>query len=213
VEAWYAGSSGHKALANVLVGDVNPTGKLAMTFPKSEADLPHPVIPTLSKEDEGQGTGAENGPTHVASKYTVTYDEGVKVGYKWYEAEHKEPLFPFGFGLSYTTYAYSNLKTDSAQRTVSFAVKNTGKRAGSEIAQVYATLPEAAGEPFKRLVGWQRVDLAAGESKTVTVALDARVMSIFDEQKNGWSLLPGAYKVVVGPSSAETPLNATLQVQ
>jgi beta-glucosidase len=213
VEAWYAGSSGHKALANVLVGEVNPTAKLAMTFPKSEADLPHPVIPTLSKEDEGQGTGAENGPTHVASRYTVTYDEGVKVGYKWYEAEHKEPLFPFGFGLSYTTYAYSNLKTDNAQRTVSFAVKNTGKRAGSEIAQVYATLPEAAGESFKRLVGWQRVDLAAGESKTVTVALDARVMSIFDEQKNGWSLLPGAYKVVVGPSSAETPLNATLQVQ
>jgi beta-glucosidase len=213
VEAWYAGSSGHKALANVLVGEVNPTGKLAMTFPKSETDLPHPVIPTLSKEDEGQGTGAENGPTHVASKYTVTYDEGVKVGYKWYETEHKEPLFPFGFGLSYTTYAYSNLKTDNAQRTVSFAVKNTGKRAGSEIAQVYATLPEAAGEPFKRLVGWQRVDLAAGESKTVTVALDARVMSIFDEQKNGWSLLPGAYKVVVGPSSAEAPLNATLQVQ
>jgi beta-glucosidase len=213
VEAWYAGSSGHKALAGVLVGDVNPTGKLAMTFPKSEADLPHPVIPTLSKEDEGQGTGAENGPTHVESKYTVHYDEGVKVGYKWYEAEHKEPLFPFGFGLSYTTYAYSNLKTDNAQRTVSFAMKNTGKRAGSEIAQVYATLPEAAGEPFKRLVGWQRVDLAAGESKTVTVALDARVMSIFDEQKNGWSLLPGAYKVVVGPSSGETPLNATLQVQ
>jgi beta-glucosidase len=213
VEAWYAGSSGHKALANVLVGEVNPTGKLPMTFPKSEADLPHPVIPPLSKEDEGQGTGAENGPTHVASKYTVQYDEGVKVGYKWYEAEHKEPLFPFGFGLSYTTYAYSNLKTDNAQRTVSFAVKNTGKRAGSEIAQVYATIPEAAGEPFKRLVGWQRVDLAAGESKTVTVALDARVMSIFDEQKNGWSLLPGAYKVVVGPSSAETPLNATLQVQ
>jgi beta-glucosidase len=213
VEAWYAGSSGHKALANVLVGEVNPTGKLPMTFPKSEADLPHPVIPPLSKEDEGQGTGAENGPTHVASKYTVQYDEGVKVGYKWYEAEHKEPLFPFGFGLSYTTYAYSNLKTDNAQRTVSFAVKNTGKRAGSEIAQVYATLPEAAGEPFKRLVGWQRVELAAGESKTVTVALDARVMSIFDEQKNGWSLLPGAYKVVVGPSSAETPLSATLQVQ
>ena len=89
------------------------------------------------------------------------YDEGLKVGYKWYESEHKEPLFPFGFGLSYTTYAYSNLKIDSAKRTASFAVKNTGKRAGTEIAEVYAILPEAAGEPFKRLVGWQRIELAA----------------------------------------------------
>ena len=79
--------------------------------------------------------------THVQSKYTVHYDEGAKVGYKWYESEHKQPLFPFGFGLSYTTYAYSNLKTDNAQRTVSFAVKNTGKRAGAEIAQVYADTP------------------------------------------------------------------------
>lgn len=213
VEVWYAGSSGHKALANVLTGEVNPSGKLAMTFPKNDADLPHPVIPPLSAEDEGQGTGAENGPTHVASKYTVHYDEGLKVGYKWYESEHKQPLFPFGFGLSYTTYDYSNLKTDNAQRTVSFAVKNTGKRAGAEIAQVYATLPETAGEPFKRLVGWQRIELAPGESKTVTVAVDPRVMSIFDEQKNAWSLLPGAYKIFVGPSSGETPLNATLQVQ
>ena len=213
VEAWYAGSSGHKALANVLTGEVNPSGKLAMTFPRSDADLPHPVIPPLSPEDEGQGSGVENGPAHVQSKYTVHYDEGVKVGYKWYESEHKQPLFPFGFGLSYTTYAYSNLKTDTAQRTVSFAVKNTGKRAGAEIAQVYATLPEAAGEPFKRLVGWQRIELAPGESKTVTVAADPRVMSVFDEQKNAWSLLPGAYKIFAGPSSSETPLNATLQIQ
>jgi beta-glucosidase len=213
VEAWYAGSSGHKALANVLVGEVNPTGKLAMTFPKNDADLPHPIIPPLSAEDEGQGTGAVNGRAHTESKYTMHYDEGLKVGYKWYESEHKEPLFPFGFGLSYTSYAYSNLKADNTQRTVSFAVKNTGKRAGTEIAQVYATLPEAAGEPFKRLVGWQRVELAPGESKTVTVPVDPRVLSIFDEQKNAWSLLPGSYKIFAGPSSSETPLNATLQVQ
>jgi beta-glucosidase len=213
VEVWFAGSSGHTALANILAGDVNPSGKLAMTFPKSEADLPRPVVPPLPAEDAGQGTGVENGPTHIASKYMVHYDDGLKVGYKWYESEHKEPLFPFGFGLSYTSYAYSNLKTDDAQRTVSFAVKNTGKRAGAEVAQVYATLPEAAGEPFKRLVGWQRIELAPGESKTVSVTVDPRMMSIFDEQKNGWSLLPGAYKICVGPSSDQTPLNATLQVQ
>ena len=213
VEAWYAGSSGHRALANVLVGEVNPSGKLAMTFPKTEADLPHPVIPPLSREDEGAGSGAVNDRAHPQSKYTVHYDEGLKVGYKWYESEHKQPLFPFGFGLSYTSYKYSDLKTDNAQRTVTFAVKNTGKLAGTEIAQVYATLPDAAGEPFKRLVGWQRIDLAPGESKTVTVALDPRVMSIFDEQTNAWSLLPGTYNILAGPSSRETPLKATLQIQ
>jgi beta-glucosidase len=213
VEAWYAGSAGHKALANVLSGDVNPGGKLAMTFPKSDADLPHPIIPPLAPEDEGQGTGVENGRPHSESKYAMNYDEGAKVGYKWYESEHKEPLFPFGFGLSYTSYTYSNLKVDNGQRTVSFAVKNTGKRAGTEIAEVYATLPDAAGESFKRLVGWQRIELAPGESKTVTVAVDPRVMSIFDEQKNAFILLPGAYKILAGPSSSETPLNATLQIQ
>ena len=213
VEAWYAGSSGHKALANVLVGEVNPSGKLAMTFPRSDSDLPHPVIPALSPEDEGAGSGSVNDRARIESKYTVHYDEGLKVGYKWYEAEHKEPLFPFGFGLSYTTYAYSNLKTNNAQRTVSFDVKNIGKRGGTEVAQVYATLPEAASEPFKRLVGWQRIELAPGESKTVTVEVDPWVMSIFDENINAWSLLPGVYKIFAGPSSSETPLSATLQIQ
>jgi beta-glucosidase len=213
VEAWYAGSSGHIALANVLTGEINATGKLPMTFPKSEQDLPHSTIPVLTKEDEGQGTGAVNGRTHVESKYSVHYDEGVKVGYKWYEAEHKQPLFPFGYGLSYTTYAYSDLKTNGAQKTVSFAVKNTGKRAGAEIAEVYATLPDAAGEPFKRLVGWQRVELAPGESKTVSVTVDPQMLSIFDEQKNGWELLPGEYTILAGPSSAETPLKGGFQLQ
>jgi beta-glucosidase len=135
------------------------------------------------------------------------------VGYKWYEAEHKQPLFPFGYGLSYTTYAYSDLKTDGAQKTVSFAVKNTGKCAGAEIAEVYATLPDAAGEPFKRLVGWQRVELEPGESKTVSVTVDPQMISIFDEQKNGWELLPGAYTILAGPSSAETPLKGAFQLQ
>ena len=212
VEVWYAGSAGHTALANVLTGEVNPTGKLAMTFPKSEADLPRPMIAVLSPEDEGAGSGAVSDVAHTQSKYKVDYTEGAKVGYKWCEAEHKEPLFPFGYGLSYTTYAYSDLKTDEAQKTVRFAVKNTGRRAGTEIAQVYATLPNAAGEPFKRLVGWQRVELAPGESKTISVAIDPRAMSIFDEQKDSLILLPGAYKIAAGPSSRDTPLSGTLEV-
>jgi beta-glucosidase len=213
VEAWYAGSRGHIALVNVLTGEVNATGKLAMTFPKSEQDLPRTVIAPLSKEDEGQGNGAVNGPDHMQSKYSVSYDEGMKVGYKWYEAEHKQPLFPFGFGLSYTTYSYSGLKTDSGQKTVSFEVKNTGKRAGTEIAEVYAMLPDAADEPFKRLVGWQRVELGPGESKTVSVTVDPQMLSIFDEQKNGWQLLKGKYPILAGPSSEDTPLKGTIEVQ
>lgn len=143
VEAWYAGSSGHTALANVLLGKVNPSAKLPMTFPMSESDLPHPTIPPLMREDEGQGTGAVNGPAHVQSKYSVTYNEDSKVGYKWYQAEHKPVLFPFGFGLSYTTYSYSDMQVEKngQQHSVHFKVKNTGARAGTEIAQVYVALP------------------------------------------------------------------------
>jgi len=212
VEVWYAGSHGHIALANVLTGKVNPSGKLAMTFPHSEQDLPHPTIPQLAKEDRGAGSGAVNDRARTASHYSVTYDEGAKVGYKWYEAEHKQPLFPFGYGLSYTTYAYSGLKTDSAAKTVTFTVKNTGKRAGDEIAQVYATLPTASGETFKRLAGFERVTLAPGESKTLTITLNSQALSIFDEQKEALQLLPGAYKVVAGSSSANTPLEGTLNL-
>ncbi len=207
VEAWYAGSAGHKALANILVGDINPSGKLPMTFPKSEKDLPRPVIPPLPTEDQRLQTG--NSSTHVSS-YTVHYDEGPEVGYKWYEAQHKQPLFPFGFGLSYTTYAYSGLSIDPTAKTVTFTVKNTGKQTGTEIAEVYAKLPKGADESFKRLAGWSRVTLAPGESKTVTVAIDPRVLKTFNEVDNRWNLASGEYGVFVGPSSDKTLLTGSL---
>jgi beta-glucosidase len=121
------------------------------------------------------------------------------VGYKWFEAEHKQPLFPFGYGLSYTTYAYSALKADANTRTVSFTVTNTGRRVGAEVAQVYVMLPSAAGEPFKRLIAWERVQLKAGESKTVTLPLDPLYLSIFNAGKDGWELVAGDYKAFVGP--------------
>jgi beta-glucosidase len=212
VEAWYAGSAGDVALANVLTGAVNPSGKLAMTFPKSERDLPRPVIEPLSAEDEGQGANAVNAGTRV-SKYSVRYDEGAKVGYKWYEAEGKQPLFAFGFGLSYTTYAYSDLRVDAATNSARFTVKNTGTRAGDEVAQVYARLPKGFDEGYKRLAGWSRIALAPGEAKTVTVPLDARVLQIFDEPSESWHRVPGDYQVFVGPSSAATPLVATLPLR
>ena len=200
VEAWYAGSAGHKALANVLVGDVNPTGKLAITFPRSEKDLPHPVI---SPPPEGSR----------AWNYAVHYDEGPEVGYKWYEAEHKQPLFAFGYGMSFTSYAYSGLSVDSTAKTARFTVKNTGKRAGTETAEVYAKLPKGADESFRRLVGWKRITLAPGESQTVTVAIDPRVLQTFDEANDGWNLAPGNYQVLVGASSDNTPLSASLLVR
>ena len=202
VEAWYAGSAGHKALANVLVGEVNPTGKLAITFPRSENDLPHPVIPPLPARDQ-------------ALSYEVHYDEGPEVGYKWYEAQHKPPLFFFGFGLSYTSYAYSNLSVDSNAKAVRFTVKNTGKRPGTEIAEVYAQLPQSSGDEssYKRLIGWRRVTLAAGESQNVTVAIDSRALKTFDEAHNSWDFGPGNYKVFVGGSSDKTPLTGSLVVR
>src|SRR6201997_65074 len=129
VEAWYAGSSGHKALADVLVGDVNPSGKLPLTFTSSEAELPHPEPPKIPAESQPHaGDVADNGaPSSNASSHTgyaVHYDEGAAVGYKWFEEQHKKPLFAFGFGLSYTTYTYSGLSVDSGTKTVRFTVKN-----------------------------------------------------------------------------------------
>jgi len=208
---WYPGIGGAQAIANILFGDVNPSGKLPITFTKSEADLPHPKIPGAGVLEKMR---AEHQPDwKPLPPFDVNYTEGAKAGYKWFDAENKQPLFPFGFGLSYTTFHYSDLKVDDKQRQVTFTVKNTGSRAGAEIAQVYAQLPAAAGESYKRLVAWQRIPLAAGESKTVKLPLNAKYLSIFDEKKNNWSLLPGEYKILVGASSRETPLNAALHVQ
>jgi len=192
---------------------VNPTGKLPVTFAKSDTDLPHPQIPGLvpppppSATPEA-GRGGRGGRGRMAP-FDVDYSEGLKVGYKWFDAEKKDPLFAFGHGLSYTTYAYSGLK--AGIDTVTFTVRNTGKRAGAEIAQVYAALPSAAQEPPKRLVAWDRIPLAPGESKTVTLAIDPKFLSIFNEQKDGWELLPGEYQFLVGGSSRSTPLTATVK--
>lgn len=214
LEAWYAGSRGHIAVANVLFGDVNPSAKLPVTFPASVQDLPHPVIPPLTKEDEGQGNGADNGPTHQQSKYSVHYDEGLKVGYKWYDAENKAVLFPFGYGLSYTTYRYSALQLKPGAKTaVTFTVTNSGQRDGDEIAQVYAMLPAAAQEPPKRLVGWTKVHLKPGESREVKVEIDPQFLQVFDEAGNSWKQVPGQYTFAVGGSSKDLPLKQQLTLE
>jgi beta-glucosidase len=212
VEAWYAGSSGHKALANVLVGEVNPSGKLAITFPKSEQDLPHSVIPQPPPHLRGQGSAPVNAGA-PPSNYAVHYDEGAEVGYKWFQAEHKTPLFPFGFGLSYTSFAYSALSVDSAAKTARFTVRNTGTRAGTEIAEVYATLPKGSDETFQRLAGFARITLDPGKSQTVTVSIDPRVLQTYDETAARWNLATGSYQILVGPSSGNTPLTGSLLVR
>jgi beta-glucosidase len=206
VEIWYPGIRGGEALANILFGDVNPSGKLPMSFAKRDADLPHAKVP-----------GIELMPLRGVRNllpFDIDYTEGLKVGYKWFDAEDKEPLFAFGHGLSYTTFAYSGLKATlgpgNAAAEVSFIVRNTGDRAGAEIAQVYAALPAAAQEPPKRLVGWEKVALAPGESKEVRVRIESKFLSIFSEQKNDWDLLAGTYRFLVGGSSRNTPLGVSV---
>jgi beta-glucosidase len=215
VEGWYAGSSGSDAVANVLFGDVNPSGKLPLTFPRSEADLPHPTIVKPPRESRPNYMQAEPWRQIAAGlpPFQVTYDEGVKVGYKWYDAEKKPVLFPFGFGLSYTTYAYSNLKvTPGKNPTVTFTLKNTGKRDGAEVAEVYASLPASTSEPPKRLVGFSKVALKAGESKDVTIEVNPKYLSIFNVEQNGWQLVPGEYSFMVGGSSESLPLKQAISL-
>jgi beta-glucosidase len=146
--------------------------------------------------------------------FETYYDEKLKVGYKWYDAEKKPVLFPFGFGLSYTSYAYSGLTVKNGDGlTVSFSVKNSGERAGTEIAQVYSSLPDAAGEPPKRLIGWARVELAAGESKEVTIPVDRDRLTVFDEATDQWKFVPGGYTIMAGGSSQDLPLHQQLTLQ
>jgi beta-glucosidase len=215
LEAWYGGSDGANALGNVLFGTVNPSGKLPNTFPKSEADLPHPTV-TQPPPESAHFSGPMSPEKWAMGlpPFQVTYDEGVKVGYKWYDAEKKPVLFPFGYGLSYTSYGYSGLKVTREDKVkATFTLANTGARAGAEIAEVYATLPASANEPPKRLVGFSKVTLAAGEKKTVTVEIDPKYLSIFDEAKDGWTLLPGDYTILVGGSSQDLQLKATITIK
>jgi beta-glucosidase len=216
LEAWYPGIRGADAIANILFGDVNPSAKLPVTFPRAEADLPHP---RLTKEPPPTGEADmvplfPGAPWRVnRRRFEIDYNEGLKVGYKWYDAEGKQPLFAFGYGLSYTSYAYSNLKVMQGQALkVTFNVKNTGVRPGAEIAQVYVSLPASAGEPPKRLVAWDKVQLAPGQVKKVTLTLDPHFLSIFNVDKAGWELVPGDYKVWVGSSSRNLPLSETVKI-
>ncbi len=211
LEAWYAGSKGADAVADVLFGDVNPGAKLPLTFPRSVADLPHPTL--IKPPAPVGGAGQEVKPEDAKAIFSVHYDEGVKVGYKWYDAEKKPVLFPFGFGLSYTTYKYSGLKvTAGKEPSVQFTVMNTGSRAGAEVAEVYVSLPASAQEPPKRLAGWSKVMLKPGESRQVSLTINPRELSIYDEATDAWKQLPGGYTFMVGGSSQDLPLQKQIDL-
>jgi len=212
VESWYPGIGGGEAIANVLFGRVNASGKLPVTFAASESDLPHPHVTGLTERTGNNGASAATArdqPRDFAVDYNV---EGMGVGYRWFQQKKLQPQFPFGFGLSYTRFDYSNLKVADEAKSVSFELRNTGARAGDEIAEVYVTLPDAAGEPFRKLVGWKRVALAAGASQTVEVPLDPLYLSIYSTSKKGWTRPGGEFLIEVGGSSAQLPLHQTLRL-
>lgn len=213
LEAWYPGIGGGQAIANILFGTVNPSGKLPITFPRTESDLPNPEVFGVNKKEGDAGLPEHWSPKRNQTSFPADLKEGARVGYKWFDSENKQPLFPFGYGLSYSTFRYSQLKVDAEAKTATFALENTSKVAGTEIAQVYVELPSASGEHFRRLAGWQRVTLAAGEKKTVSVSLERLALASFDEKADDWKWLPGRYTVYAGGSSRELPLKVSVSMR
>jgi beta-glucosidase len=191
LDAWYPGQTSGRALASVLFGSVDPSGHLPVTFPTSLSDMP------TSAKARFPGV---NGKVH--------YSEGIFVGYRWYDANNVTPLFPFGYGLSYTTFGYSDLQIGQAKingvstEQVTATVTNTGTQAGSDVAQLYLGDPAGAGEPPRQLVGYQRVTLAPGQSTQVTFDVTPRDTWWWDQAGGGWSQTAGTYQVYVGDSSA-----------
>jgi beta-glucosidase len=216
LESWYPGIGGGQAVANILFGRVNPSGKLPVTFPAADNDLPHPSITGMTEQmmnfRRDAGTTPHSEPRVQPKPFDVDYNvEGMAVGYRWFQEKNKQPLFPFGFGLSYTQFAYSNLKVDSDAKSVSFDLSNTGAQAGDEIAEVYVTLPDSAGEPFRKLAAWKRVSLAAGASQRLKITIDPLYLKIYSTADGGWRRPTGDSLIEVGGSSANLPLRQVLR--
>ena len=209
LSAWYPGIGGGEAIADLLFGIVNPSGKLPASFAKTDADLPMPRISGMGEQNQI----VRDLSTQTGGVFEMSYPEGLAVGYKWFELKHLTPLFAFGHGLSYTTFAYSKLTVDAQSHSVEFTLKNTGNVAGTEVAQLYVTMPLASGEGFQHLAGWQRVRLQPGESRNIAMKIDPLAMSIFDTASNQWKQLPGIYKLAVGTASDEAPLHQTITLR
>jgi len=201
LQAWYPGTSGGEAIARVLTGEVDASGRLPVTFPASVAQLPRPKL--------------DGDPKTPDATFTVDYTiEGAAVGYKWFDKQGLTPLFPFGHGLSYTRFAYSDLKaqTKDGVLTVSFQVRNTGPRAGKAVPQVYVA-PKAGGwEAPRRLAAFSKLELAPGAAQTVTLSVDPRLLATWDAKAHGWSVAAGDYDLTLGASSAEANVKTSVSL-
>ena len=214
--AWYGGQAGAKAVAEILSGRVNPSGKLPVTIEKDFKDSPgYRYIPAGEALYQDWNEDAEK----LHPIFDVIYKEGIFVGYRWYEKKAIEPLYPFGFGLSYTSFNYSNLKVSSKSfhadepLTVTFTVTNTGKTAGSETAQLYIADQESKyPRPVKELKGFEKLSLNPGESKKVTIILDKTDFSYWSPEKKDWYAEPGKFTILVGPSSAQIELQKEVEL-
>ncbi len=200
VAAWYPGQEGAQAIADVLTGKVNPSGRLPITFPQGVEQLPRTSIPSF-------GT-PENTPV------TVAMNEGADVGYRWFARKGLAPMYAFGHGLGYTDFAYSGF-TVRGGKTVSatVTVRNTGKRAGADVPQLYLQTIDGVAEP--RLLGFQRVELAPGEQRTITLPVDPRLLAKYDTAAGAWQIRRGRYDVAIARSATEPVLRGgvTLQAQ
>lgn len=191
VQAWYAGQAGGQAIAEILAGIVNPSGRLPITYPDRLAQTPRPELAGLG--------------TPWGTPTTIRYDEGAEVGYRWYAKQNAKPMYAFGHGLSYTSFDYKDLKLSGGDTiTAMFTVINTGKVAGSDVPQVY--LIDAPGERRMRLLGFERVELAPGASRTVTITADPRLLARFDAGVNQWRIADGVHTVAIGKSAGDLVL-------
>lgn len=203
VQAWYPGQRGGEALANILTGRVNPSGRLPITFPAT-ADQPVRKTPvgldTLSALQAKYPDEAD--PSGKLETFPIDYVEGADVGYRWYEKQGMKPLFPFGYGLSYTSFDYRNaVVTGGKSLTVTFEVVNTGKRMGAEVPQIYVAR-DGSGHPM-RLAGFQRVTLLPGESRRVTITAEPRILADFDTKLPGWRITAGSYTVALARNAED----------
>ncbi len=203
--AWYPGNRGAEAIANILFGRVEPSGRLPISFPRAEADLPRPRPPEAAADPATPGAAPSRPPV-------VTLSEGLAVGYRWYDARGKVPAYAFGHGLSYTTFAYANLAVNR-DLSVAFDLTNTGTRKGIEVAQLYIELPPSAAEPSKRLAGWARVELAPGERRRVRIEADPYALKFWDTDASEWRQPAGRYRMHVGASSRILPLVQEVDVR
>jgi beta-glucosidase len=188
VQAWYPGQSGAEAIAEILSGEVNPSGRLPITFVQSVEQTPFPSLP-----------GAE---LPLGTPLTVNYHEGAEVGYRWFFKTAQKPLFAFGHGLSYSRFEYSDFSLTGEQTlTAHFTVKNAGARAGADVPQLYLT--DAAGEQRSRLLGFQRIELMPGESQTLSIEVDPRLLARYSDTEKTWKLRGGEYRVALSRAADE----------